>query len=98
VLLFYRGADITGISKHPESCVLLIDRLLPDMDGIDVCRHLRRNELTKNSHVIIMSTSAKGRLEAAKADADDFLEMPFNMHELLALVRKNAHGEKPTAL
>jgi DNA-binding response OmpR family regulator len=66
----------------------ILDKRMPDMDGLDVCRHLRNQTESKNIPVIIISASPKFGPQALKAGANDFLEKPFQMNDLLALIRK----------
>ncbi len=65
--------------------LVLLDLVLPDMDGLEVCAQMR-----KESTVPIMILSAKNevseRVQALRAGADDFLCKPFSMHELTARI------------
>jgi two-component system KDP operon response regulator KdpE len=66
--------------------VVLLDLMLPDMSGVDVCRELR----AKHSTPIIMLSvvgEERAKVEALDAGADDYLTKPFGMDELLARVR-----------
>ncbi|MFC4775946.1 response regulator transcription factor [Paenibacillus sp. GCM10023252] len=68
---------------HPD--VVLLDLMLPDIDGMEVCAALR-----KVSNVPIMILSMKSevsdRIGALKAGADDYMCKPFSMHEMTARV------------
>ena len=68
----------------PEPGLVLVDRVLPDMSGLDLCKHLRRQERTRRLPVIILSGSPKPRdLEAGfRAGADDYVVKPFSVREL----------------
>jgi DNA-binding response OmpR family regulator len=83
---------VSGKSIMDNTCELpdlyILDKRMPDMDGLDVCRHLRNREEGKNIPVIIISASPKFGPQALKAGANDFLEKPFQMKTFLALVRK----------
>ncbi|WP_336776969.1 response regulator transcription factor [Paenibacillus sp. MMO-58] len=65
--------------------VVLLDLMLPDMDGMGVCASIR-----ERSHVPIMILSMKSevseRVQALKAGADDYMCKPFSMHEMTARV------------
>jgi two-component system, OmpR family, response regulator MprA len=70
---------------QPDAVVL--DVLMPGIDGIDVCRHLRR---TGNTTPVLMLTARDGvgdRVAGLDAGADDYLFKPFALEELLARVR-----------
>jgi two-component system, OmpR family, response regulator MprA len=75
------GAD----NGHPDAVVL--DILMPGIDGIEVCRYLRR---TGNTTPVLMLTARDGvgdRVAGLDAGADDYLVKPFALEELLARVR-----------
>lgn len=96
-LIFERAGydvDIHGgavsILENNYNCpdLFLLDRQLSGEDGLKVCRFLKSQSLTKNIPVIIVSaTPGIGRL-AQEAGADDFIEKPFQMKELLKVVEK----------
>jgi DNA-binding response OmpR family regulator len=96
MILENEGYDVkqlaSGKSIMDNTCELpdlyILDKRMPDMDGLDVCRHLRSREECKNIPVIIISASPKFGPQALKAGANDFLEKPFQMKTFLALVRK----------
>jgi len=67
---------------HPD--VILLDVMMPEMDGFEVCRRLRQNP-TQSEVPIIMITALddrESRLEGLAAGADDFLSKPFDSLEL----------------
>jgi two-component system KDP operon response regulator KdpE len=66
--------------------VVLLDLMLPDMSGVDVCGELRRKHRTP---IIILSVVGEEKTKVAALDrgADDYLTKPFGMGELLARVR-----------
>jgi two-component system KDP operon response regulator KdpE len=66
--------------------VVLLDLMLPDMSGVDVCRELRR---TYETPIIVLSVADDEKTKVAALDegADDYLTKPFGMDELLARIR-----------
>jgi two-component system KDP operon response regulator KdpE len=66
--------------------VVLLDLMLPDMGGVEVCRELRRKHRTP---IIILSVIGEEKMKVAALDegADDYLTKPFGMDELLARIR-----------
>lgn len=75
--------------KMSESCspdVVVLDLVLPDVDGIDVCRQLRANE--DIGIIILTARNLVGdRIRGLEAGADDYLPKPFAFEELLARIR-----------
>jgi len=59
--------------------LFLVDRLLSGVDGLDVCRYLKSNEQTSHIPVVMVSASPDIGVLAVKADADDFVEKPFEL-------------------
>ena len=88
------------ISIHPDGNVILkgnyklpdlyiLDKQLSGVDGIDICRHLKNREQTRDIPVIMISASIFVRTMALTAGADDFLEKPFKMSDLLQVVQRH---------
>jgi DNA-binding response OmpR family regulator len=83
---------------HPD--LILLDLMLPEMDGLDVCRELRRA-----SAVPVIMLTARGeesdRVSGLELGADDYVTKPFSMRELLAriraVLRRAATAAKTTA-
>jgi len=81
--------------------VVILDRKLPDADGIDLCRQLRQDEQTK--HIPILFLTVKGALVdkvlGLKMGGDDYLTKPFQPEELIvrieALLRRAKGFEIP---
>lgn len=70
--------------RHPD--LIILDWMLPGMDGLEVCRRLR----TGGSLPILMLTAKdtiQDRVQGLDAGADDYLVKPFNLDELLARIR-----------
>ena len=71
---------------RPE--LILMDMIMPGIDGIETCRRLKANPLTASIPVIVL-TAVKDKdklVEAFAAGADDYLSKPFSYHELLARI------------
>jgi class 3 adenylate cyclase/CheY-like chemotaxis protein len=75
-----------AIMNSPD--LVLLDIVMPEMDGYEVCRRLRANPATQALPVIMITASGEQeRIRALEAGADDFVQKPFNHAELLARVR-----------
>jgi two-component system KDP operon response regulator KdpE len=109
MILGGHGYDVAQASSGEEGLqefarrlpdVILLDLMLPDIGGLDVCRRVR-----ERSSVPIIVLSARGdettKVEALDLGADDYLTKPFGAKELLARVRvalRHAAGASGTAL
>jgi CheY-like chemotaxis protein len=72
----------------PDTNLFILDKRLPDIDGIEVCKHLRAQSATRDIPILMISASRNFGQQASKAGANDHLEKPFQMRELLDLVSK----------
>lgn len=76
----------THLAEYSEYDLIILDVMLPGMNGVEVCRQIR-----KKSAVPILFLSAKGttsdRIEGLKAGGNDYLPKPFDLEELLLRVR-----------
>jgi CheY-like chemotaxis protein len=72
--------------------IFLLDKQLPGVDGLDVCRFLKEQERTKHLPVIVLSASPHIGQLAREALADDFLEKPFKKKDALAMIAKYTAG------
>jgi diguanylate cyclase (GGDEF)-like protein len=89
VLLAEDGESCLEILKREEPEVLILDWILPNMDGMDVCRKVREDQLAKPPYIIVMTIirGAKSRIHALNTGADDYASKPIDVDELLARVR-----------
>ncbi len=91
------GASGLRLASGGNYDVIVLDRMLPDMDGVDVCTQLRRHE--RRAIPILMLTALDGvddKVDGLDAGADDYLTKPFQMRELearlRALIRRDRRG------
>lgn len=81
------GLELADRDPVPDAVVL--DLMLPDMSGIEVCRQLRVNKRTQ--HVPVMMLTAKGeeidRVVGFEVGADDYVVKPFSVREVMLRVR-----------
>jgi DNA-binding response OmpR family regulator len=67
--------------------LLILDIMLPGLDGIEICKTLRRENFTAPILMLTARDSEIDRVVGLEVGADDYLSKPFSMHELLARVK-----------
>jgi two-component system alkaline phosphatase synthesis response regulator PhoP len=84
----YDGLDGFIKSKEVNPDLILLDRMLPNMDGIEVLKRVRNDENIKNIPVIMLTakTMEKDKIEGLEVGADDYITKPFSIEEVLARV------------
>lgn len=83
----YTGNDGFDLASTEDYDGIILDIMLPEMNGIEICKELRKNKI----HIPILMLTAKGqtedKVEGLDAGADDYMTKPFSFDELLARVR-----------
>jgi putative two-component system response regulator len=82
--------------RHPD--VVILDVMLPEIDGFEVCRRVREDARTRLTPIIMVTgyDAHAERVQGLTAGADDFLGKPFDIYELLARVRSLARMKRYT--
>lgn len=83
------GEGLQHLTADNLPDLILLDVLLAGDDGRDICRSLKKNELTKNIPVIMLSAHSDASKVADVGGADDFLEKPFDVDVLIDIVAKH---------
>lgn len=85
-LLQDSGAGMFDIVSQFEPDVIVLDRMLPQTDGLTLCQQLRSQKV--NSRILILSALSEvdERVKGLRAGADDYLGKPFHFEELLARI------------
>jgi DNA-binding response OmpR family regulator len=85
-----RGTDALEKTRHNMPHLIVLDIMLPDIDGFEVCRILRTN--TRTSHVPIIFLTQKDersdKLQGLELGADDYITKPFDIEELKLRVQR----------
>jgi putative two-component system response regulator len=79
---------LQSVKRDPPDLVLM-DVMMPKLDGIEVCRRLKQQPSTRLVPVVLVTAlqNSDDRIRGIEAGADDFVSKPFNPHELRARVR-----------
>lgn len=85
----FSGEEALEIAEHFHADIILLDIMMPDMDGYEVCRKCRMNEKLSLTKIILISAKQmlEDRLEGYRAGADDYLTKPFEPEELMAKIQ-----------
>ena len=86
---FPDGTGLFGALNHTEPQLILLDIMLPGMDGIEILKRLRTSSAT--AHIPVILASAKGteydKVMGLDLGADDYLAKPFGMMEMVSRIR-----------
>lgn len=86
VLTSANGAEAVGLARREQPDLIVLDLMLPGMDGLEVCRVLRQ-ELSTPILMLTARTDEVDKIIGLEMGADDYLTKPFSMRELLARVK-----------
>ncbi|CAG0972352.1 MAG: transcriptional regulator [Candidatus Methanoperedens nitroreducens] len=89
---------VIGAGNGPEALIkakteipdiILLDLMMPEMDGYEVCEKLKKDPITKNIPVIILTAkdAVRDKVKGLDIGADDYVTKPFNLNELKARVK-----------
>lgn len=83
----YDGKEAMDYIEATAYDLIVLDRMLPGMDGIEICRQVRK----RNLHMPILMLTARGlvedRVDGLDSGADDYVVKPFSFSELVARIR-----------
>jgi two-component system OmpR family response regulator len=85
------GLNMARVNEYP---LLILDRLLPDMDGVEICRQLRQERVDTRILMLTAKDALDDKVSGLRAGADDYLTKPFSFDEFVArieaLLRRSA--------
>ena len=96
-----RGEDALWMAQSSAYDAIVLDIMLPGLDGLSVCRRLRDDGVWTPVLLLTARDAVESRVEGLDAGADDYLVKPFAFDELLARLRSLARrtpAERPTVL
>lgn len=90
VVVTTNGREALAALQQPEApSLLLLDWLMPEMDGVEVSRAVRKNAALKSTYIILLTSrgSKEDVVQGLEAGADDYVTKPFDHDELRARVQ-----------
>jgi DNA-binding NtrC family response regulator len=101
-MLSPRGYDVVSAVNGPDALekirteridVCLLDVMMPGMDGFEVCRRIKSDDLYRNIPVVMVTSYAdmENRIRGIEAGAEDFISKPFDSAEVLARIKMLLH-------
>ena len=89
VLEAYDGYQAIEKSKTEMPELIILDLMLPGIDGFEVCAQLKKDKLTGKIPVIMLTAKdeVRDKVEGLEMGADDYVTKPFNLNELKARIR-----------
>ena len=92
VITAQNGPEALAIAERAECDIVLLDVMMPDMDGFEVCRKLKSNPLTHHIPIVMVTAldQPADRVRGLEAGADDFLTKPVTDVALISRVRSLA--------
>jgi two-component system OmpR family response regulator len=95
------GTDALWMARAVEYDAIVLDLLLPGVDGIEVCRRLREDGVWSPILMLTARDGVEDRVSGLDAGADDYLPKPFSFSELLARLRalvRRGSPQRPTVM
>ena len=95
------GMGAEGMTAETDYDLIVLDVNLPDQNGMDTARHLRRDGFCKPILMLTALSTTKYKIHGLDSGADDYLTKPFEFEELLARIRallRRSHGSENSKL
>ncbi len=85
----FNGEDALSCAEKEEPDLMILDLMLPGMDGLEVCRILREKEKTTHIPVIMLTAKSQeiDKIVGLELGADDYITKPFSPRELIARIK-----------
>jgi DNA-binding response OmpR family regulator len=85
----FNGEDGVKLAKKESPDLIILDIMLPIIDGFEVCRILKKEQITADIPVIILSAKSQetDKIVGLELGADDYITKPFSPRELIARIR-----------
>ena len=85
----YDGQDIVERSENEQPDLILLDIMMPNGDGRDICRDIRENPKTKKIRILMLSAKSEHheRITGLKLGADEYITKPFDPVSLPSMIK-----------
>ena len=100
VLTAQEGYEALSVAKNHLPQLIILDLMIPGLDGFEVCKELKRSPVTKDIPVLMLTARGEevDRIVGLELGADDYVVKPFSPRELIlrvrAILRRHAPEEK----
>ena len=86
--------------KKFQPHLLLLDWMLPDLSGIDICKSIRRESNLKNLPIIMLTAKGESedKIKGLNSGADDYITKPFSFNEVLARINALLRRSEPNTV
>ena len=94
------GSDALWVVQALQPDLIILDLMLPGLDGLEICSRIRQQSLVKDPYILMLTARAEemDRIIGLSTGADDYLTKPFSPRELVArvraLLRRSLRGEQ----
>lgn len=91
------GEEALLVAEEDQPDLVLLDWMLPGLSGIEVCRRLRRQPLTRSTPIIMVTARGEEgeKVRGLNTGADDYMTKPFSLPELMARIRALLRRAQP---
>lgn len=88
-LFAYDGEDAIDLANRDNPDLIILDLMLPGMDGLEVCKRLKKEDKTSKTPIIMLTakTQEADKIVGLELGADDYVTKPFSLRELIARVK-----------
>ncbi len=96
VLLATNGVSAVEIAKREKPDLILLDVMLPQLDGLSACREIRSNDETRKIPIIMLSARGEefDKVLGLEMGADDYVTKPFSSRELIARIKASLRRQQ----
>lgn len=99
VLIENNGGNALDTILKNEPALILLDWMLPEKSGVEICRQIRANPEIKNIPIIMLTAKSQeeDKIKGLNAGADDYVTKPFSVPELIARIKTNLRRTPQTS-